>query len=138
VDLAPHGHAIQRAAVHQEEDGPARPVRDHGADPRRSGRPSGIDQEETRAMAFPGRRGRPMTTRQYARLLDHRLADNGPESPLSGRHSLRSTKATLIYLRTGNLRAVQLLLGRAKIECIVCYLGVEVDDALAIAKQVGI
>src|SRR6476469_7298674 len=53
-------------------------------------------------------------------------------------HSLRRTKATLIYRRNGNLRAVQLLLGHTKIESTVRYLGVEVDDALAIAEQVDI
>ena len=55
-----------------------------------------------------------------------------------GTHSLRRTKATLIYKRTGNLRAVQLLLGRRKIESTVRYLGIEVDDAIAIAEQVGV
>ena len=55
-----------------------------------------------------------------------------------GTHSLRRTKATLIYRRTGNLRAVQLLLGHSKIESTVRYLGVEVDDALALAEQVDI
>ena len=55
-----------------------------------------------------------------------------------GTHSLRRTKATLIYRRTGNLRAVQLLLGHTKIESTVRYLGIEVDDALAIAEQVDV
>ena len=55
---------------------------------------------------------------------------------LYGTHSLRRTKATLIYRRTGNLRAVQLLLGHTKIESTVRYLGIEVDDAIAIAEQV--
>lgn len=55
-----------------------------------------------------------------------------------GTHSLRRTKATLIYKKTGNLRAVQLLLGHSKIESKVRYLGVEVDDALAIAEQVDV
>jgi len=57
---------------------------------------------------------------------------------LFGTHSLRRTKATPIYRRTGNLRAVQLLLGHTKIESTVRYLGVEVDDALAIAEQVDV
>jgi integrase len=52
-----------------------------------------------------------------------------------GTHSLRRTKATLIYKKTGNLRAVQLLLGHTKIESTVRYLGIEVDDALAVAEQ---
>ena len=62
----------------------------------------------------------------------------GLDPNLYGTHSLRRTKATLIYRRTGNLRAVQLLLGHTKIESTVRYLGVEVDDALAIAEQVDV
>jgi integrase len=55
-----------------------------------------------------------------------------------GTHSLRRTKATLIYRRTGNLRAVQLLLGHTKIEGTVRYPGIEVDDAQAIAEQIDV
>jgi integrase len=55
-----------------------------------------------------------------------------------GTHSLRRTKATLIYKKTGNLRAVQLLLGHRKIESTVRYLGIEVDDALAVAEQIDV
>jgi integrase len=62
----------------------------------------------------------------------------GLDSKLFGTHSLRRTKATLIYRRTGNLRAVQLLLGHTKIESTVRYLGIEVDDALALAEQVDV
>jgi integrase len=57
---------------------------------------------------------------------------------LYGTHSLRRTKATLIYRRTGNLRAVQLLLGHTKVESTVRYLGVEVDDALELAEQIDV
>jgi len=57
---------------------------------------------------------------------------------LIGTHSLRRTKATLIYRRTGNLRAVQLLLGHTKIESTVRYLGIGVDDAPAIAEQIDV
>jgi integrase-like protein len=67
-----------------------------------------------------------------------RIANIGLDPRLFGTHSLRRTKATLIYRRTGNLRAVQLLLGHTKIESTVRYLGIEVDDALAIAEQVDI
>ena len=52
-----------------------------------------------------------------------------------GTHSIRRTKLTLIYRRTKNLRAVQLLLGNTKLESTVRYLGIEVDDALEIAEQ---
>ena len=88
-----------------------------------------------------------MTTRQYARLVSEwrrmfvdpsRTANIGFDPHLFRTHSLRRTKATLIYRRTGNLRAVQLLLGHTKIESTVRYLGIEVDDALAIAEQVEI
>jgi integrase len=62
----------------------------------------------------------------------------GLEPCLYGTHSLRRTKATLIYKKTGNLRAVQLLLGHTKIESTVRYLGIEVDDALAVAEQIDV
>jgi site-specific recombinase XerD len=55
-----------------------------------------------------------------------------------GTHSLRRTKATLIYKKTGDLRVVQLLLGHTKIESTVSYLGIEVDDALAVAEQIDV
>ena len=89
---------------------------------------------------FTGRVGssRSLTTRQYARLLGKWIASVGLDPHLFGSHSLRRTKATLIYRRTGNLRAVQLLLGHRKIESTVRYLGVEVDDALSIAEQIDV
>jgi integrase len=89
---------------------------------------------------FGGRRslGRCLTTRQYARLVAEWVGSIGLDTRLFGTHSLRRTKATLIYRRTGNLRAVQLLLGHTKIESTVRYLGIEVDDAIAIAEQVDV
>jgi len=94
----------------------------------------------TRDFLFPSRRNRDrcITTRQYARLVSGWLASIGLDPGFYGTHSLRRTKATLIYRRTGNLRAVQLLLGHTKIESTVRYLGIEVDDALAIAEQVDV
>ena len=79
-----------------------------------------------------------MTTRQYARLVAKWIAGIGLDLHVFGTHSLRRTKATLIYRRTGNLRAIQLLLGHTKMESTVRYLGIEVDDALAIAEQVEV
>jgi len=73
-----------------------------------------------------------------ARLLSEWIASIGLDPHLFGTHSLRRTKAMLIYRRTGNLRAVQLLLGHTKIESTVRYLGIEVDDALSIAEQVDL
>ena len=76
-----------------------------------------------------------LSTRQYAKLVEAWVASIGLDPAAYGTHSLRRTKATLIYRRTKNLRAVQLLLGHTKLESTVRYLGVEVDDALAIAEQ---
>jgi integrase len=89
---------------------------------------------------FAGRRSakHSITTRQYARLVSEWVASIGLDPHNYGTHSLRRTKATLIYRRTGNLRAVQLLLGHTKIESTARYLGIEVDDALTIAEQVDI
>ena len=81
---------------------------------------------------------KPITTRHYARLMDSWISAVGLDARLYGTHSLRRTKVALIYRRTGNLRAVQLLLGHTKIESTVRYLGIEVDDALAIAEQVEV
>jgi integrase len=83
-------------------------------------------------------KGRCLTTRQYARLLSRWIASIGLDPSSFGTHSLRRTKGTLIYRRTGNLRAVQLLLGHTKVESTVRYLGIEVDDALAIAEQIDV
>jgi integrase len=83
-------------------------------------------------------RDRSQTTRQYARLVSGWIASIRLDASFFEMHSLRRTKATLIYRRTGNLRAVQLLLGHTKIESTVRYLGIEVDDALAIAEQVDV
>ena len=135
-DVAPNGYAADRATVRQRKTG--RPVRfelteqtRHAIDDyvRLAGKKSG-------EFLFAGRRaGRSITTRQYSRHLADWLTSVDLDPHLYGTHSLRRTKATLIYRRTGNLRAVQLLLGHSKIESTVRYLGIEVDDAIAIAEQ---
>lgn len=76
-----------------------------------------------------------LSTRQYARIVARWVTSIGLDSSAYGTHSMRRTKATLIYRRTKNLRAVQLLLGHTKLESTVRYLGIEVDDALEIAEQ---
>jgi len=76
-----------------------------------------------------------ISTRQYARIVHKWVEMIGLDTLLYGTHSLRRTKATLIYRRTKNLRAVQLLLGHTKLESTVRYLGIEVDDALEMAEQ---
>jgi len=89
---------------------------------------------------FTGRRGveRSMTTRQHARLVAEWIGSVGLDPRLFGTHSLRRTKATLIYRRTGNLGLSSFCLDTPKIESTVRYLGIEVDDALAIAEQVDV
>jgi integrase len=96
-----------------------------------------LDARKNRYL-FPSRfAGKPhLSTRQYARIV-HRWADRaGLDSSSYGTHSLRRTKPAQIYKKTGNLRAVQLLLGQTKLESTVRYLGIEVDDALSISEQV--
>jgi len=89
------------------------------------------------AYLFPSRQhdGSHLSTRQYARIVKGWVRCIGLGEPSYGTHSMRRTKASLIYQRTKNLRAVQLLLGHSKIESTVRYLGVEVDDALSLAEQ---
>lgn len=79
-----------------------------------------------------------LSTRQYARIVQGWVASIGLNPATYGTHSLRRTKAALIYRKTGNLRAVQLLLGHSKLESTVRYLGVEVDDAIAISEGVDL
>jgi len=133
-DVAPNGYTIDRATV--------RPVKFELTDQTRQA----VDDylkvagKKAGAFLFTSRRSSSqcMTTRQYARLLSEWVANIGLDPKLFGTHSLRRTKATLIYRRTGNLRAVQILLGHTKIESAVRYLGIEVDDALSIAEQVDV
>lgn len=76
-----------------------------------------------------------LSTRQYARIVEQWVAQIGLDPAAYGTHSMRRTKAALIYQRTKNLRAVQLLLGHTKLESTVRYLGIEVDDALEMAEK---
>jgi integrase len=138
-DVAPNGYAIDRATVRQRKTG--RPVRFELTEQTRQA----VDDYLKVSRKKPGdflftspKSGRSMTLRQYGRLVSDWLVGIGLDPHLYGTHSLRRTKATLIYRRTGNLRAVQLLLGHTKIESTVRYLGIDVDDALAIAEQVDV
>jgi integrase len=139
-DVAPNGYAVDRATVRQKKTG--RPVKFELTDQTRQAVDDYLKATGKRPgeFLFTGRRGigQCMTTRQDARLVSGWLTSIGLDPRLFGTHSLRRTKATLIYRRTGNLRAVQLLLGHTKIESTVRYLGIEVDDALAIAEQVDV
>ncbi|WP_247896246.1 tyrosine-type recombinase/integrase [Azospirillum argentinense] len=79
-----------------------------------------------------------ISTRQYARLVDRWVVEIGLDPATYKTHSMRRTKATLSYRRTGNLRAIQFLLGHTKLASTVRYLGIEVEDALALAEQTEI
>jgi len=89
---------------------------------------------------FPSRMhaGAHLSTRQYMRLVKRWVALVGLEPAAYGSHSLRRTKVSLLYRKTGNLRACQLLLGHTKLESTVRYLGVELDDALALSEGLEI
>lgn len=89
---------------------------------------------------FPSRIDRTghLSTRQYARLVDEWVEAVGLRRAEYGTHSLRRTKASMIYKATGNLRAIQILLGHAKIENTVRYLGVDIEDALILAERTEI
>ncbi|ULU24963.1 tyrosine-type recombinase/integrase [Dyella terrae] len=86
---------------------------------------------------FPSRQrpGTHLSTRQYARIVKRWVASAGLQPSDYGTHSMRRTKPTLIYRRTHNLRAIQLLLGHTKLESTVRYLGIEVEDALALSEE---
>jgi len=89
---------------------------------------------------FPSRRraSKQLSTRQYARLMKDWTRSIGLDPALYGTHSMRRTKATLIYRQTKNLRAVQLLLGHTKLDSTVRYLGIEIDDALEMSEQIDV
>ena len=131
---------VDRATVRQKKIG--QPVRFEITEQTREAIASYIASARKKLGEFlfsGGRRpDRPITTRQYARFVCQWIASIGLDPSFFGTHSLRRTKATLIYRRPGNLRPVQLLLGHKKIESTVRYLGIEVDDALAIAEQIDV
>lgn len=136
-----HGNQmLSRAMVVQRKT--QRPVQFELTEPTRTAVSAWISKANLRPedYLFPSRlRGSPhVSTRQYARIVDHWVTAAGLDRSAYGTHSMRRTKATLIYKRTKNIRAVQLLLGHAKLESTVRYLGIEVDDALEISEQTEI
>ena len=126
-----------RTTVIQQKTG--RPVPFELTDPTRDALTAWLKKRGQRSTdwLFPSRShaGEHITTRQYSRLVDDRVALAGLDPAAYGTHSLRRTKVALVYKRTGNLRACQLLLGHTKLESTVRYLGIEVDDALALSEQ---
>jgi len=138
-DVAPNGYTLDRATVRQKKTG--RPVRFELTEQARQAIDDYLRMTRRKPgeFLFGGRGGgHGLTTRQYARLVSQWVASIGLDPLKFGTHSLRRTKATLIYRRTGNLRAVQLLLGHTKIESTVRYLGIEIDDAIEIAEKIEI
>ena len=130
-----HGQVMAaRALILQQKTN--RPVQFEITEPARSSVAAWISQSRLKAedFLFPSRiHASPhLSTRQYARIVDSWVLQLGLDPAT---HTLRRTKATLIYRRTKNLRAFQLLLGDSKLESTVRYLGIEVDDALEMAEQ---
>ncbi len=126
-----------RTTIVQQKTG--RPVPFEMTEPTRDALTAWLQKRGSRSndWLFPSRShaGDHITTRQYGRLVDDWVALAGLDPANYGTHSLRRTKVALVYKRTGNLRACQLLLGHSKLESTVRYLGVEVDDALILSEQ---
>ena len=132
LDMAHGSQVALRAVVMQQKT--KRPVQFEITDLTRKSIHEWIDAAHLRqdAFLFPSRvHASPhLSTRAYARIVHRWVAEIGLDGAAYGTHSMRRTKASLIYRRTKNLRAVQLLLGHTKLESTVRYLGIEVDDAL--------
>jgi integrase len=137
-DVCAAGRVRDRATVTQKKTG--RPVQFEITEQTRTAIAEWLAAVGSRrgAYLFPSRfRERPhLSTRQYARIVHRWVEQAGLDSSVYGTHSMRRTKPAQIYKKTGNLRAVQLLLGHSKLGSTVRYLGIEVDDALAISEQV--
>jgi integrase len=139
-DVARGSQILHRTMVMQHKT--QRPVQFELTEPTREALTAWIAKASLKSddFLFPSRlhESPHLSTRQYARIVHRWVASVGLDSSAYGTHSMRRTKATLIYRRTKNLRAIQLLLGHSKLESTVRYLGIEVDDALEIAEQTEI
>jgi len=139
-DIAHGSQILSRAMIIQSKT--QRPVQFELTEPTRVSVAAWLEKSRLRGdqFLFPSRvkKSPHISTRQYARIVHHWANAAGLDSAIYGTHSMRRTKATLIYKRTKNLRAIQLLLGHSKLESTVRYLGIEVDDALEISEQTEI
>jgi integrase len=139
-DISQGGRIVSRTMVMQQKT--HRPVQFEITEQTREALTAWINQAHLRAdqYLFPSRLhdSAHLSTRQYARIVEKWVTSIGLDPAPYGTHTMRRTKATLIYRRTKNLRAVQLLLGHLKLESTVRYLGIEVEDALEIAEQTEI
>jgi integrase len=139
-DVAPGAALLQRATVIQQKTG--RPVPFEITEPTREAVSGWLARRGERLddWLFPSRSrpGDHISTRQYARLVRSWVAAIDLDPRAYGTHSLRRTKVALVYKKTGNLRACQLLLGHRKLESTVRYLAIEVEDALTLSEQIDI
>ena len=139
-DVAQSNRVSSRAIIMQQKT--HRPVQFEITEQTRNSLEAWISQAKLKSdqYLFPSRihNSPHLSTRQYARIVEHWVKSIGLNPTAYGTHTMRRTKATLVYRRTKNLRAVQLLLGHTKLESTVRYLGIEVDDALEISEQTEI
>lgn len=139
-DVAAEGRVATRATVIQSKTN--RPVQFEITEQTRDSVKTWISEKqlEDGDYLFPSRNRTSghISTRQYARITDSWFRWVGLDTREYGSHSLRRTKPSMIYKRTGNLRAIQLLLGHTKLESTIRYLGVDIEDALELSEQTEI
>ncbi|MFL6793956.1 MAG: tyrosine-type recombinase/integrase [Sphingomicrobium sp.] len=139
-DIVAAGSLKQRATIIQQKTG--RPVQFEITQQTRRSLTDWLNRRrgDLDGWLFPSRMhpAAHLSTRQYIRLVKQWVALIGLEPAAYGSHSLRRTKVSLLYRKTGNLRACQLLLGHTKLESTVRYLGVELDDALELSEGLEI
>ena len=133
-DLVSGGRVRGRVSILQRKTG--RPVQFEVTEQARRSLSDWLATRPASEWVFPSRQDhtRHVSTRQYARLLKRWVSLLGLDPAAYGTHSMRRTKVSLLYKKTGNLRACQLVLGHTKLESTVRYLGVEVDDALELSE----
>jgi integrase len=140
ADIAQGSRVQSRARIIQRKTG--RPVQFEIAEHTRNAVECWIARKDLRPSdyIFPSRKNPSshLSKRQYARIVDYWVEGIGLDPALYGTHSLRRTKASLIYRKTKNLRAVQILLGHTSLESTVRYLGIDEDDALTLAEQIEV
>ena len=140
ADIAQAGNVQSRARVIQMKTG--RPVQFEISEQTRRAVERWIDQKALRPRdyLFPSciLRSGHLSRRQYSRIVRRWVSDIGLDPALYGTHSMRRSKASIIYRKTKNIRAVQLLLGHSSLESTVRYLGIDEDDALTLAEQIEV
>ena len=139
-DVVNGSEILSRATIRQSKTN--RPVRFEITPRTRKSIEEWVDAAKlsTNDYLFPSRirDSKHLSTRQYARIVESWVESIGLDPGAYGTHSMRRTKATLIYRRTKNLRAVQLLLGHSSLDSTVRYLGIEIDDALEMSEQIDV